>query len=268
MAHFIDQMGHSLHLADCPRRIVSLVPSQTELLFDLGLNETVVGVTRYCVHPHAKTQHKTAVGGTKNPDLDLIRSLKPDLILGNKEENRREDIEALRAQFPVWVSDIHSLDEATAMIRQIGELVQNKTSAEWLAGRIEERFERLATEQIAGALRKKVAYLIWKKPWMVAGGGTFIHDLLERAGLDNVFAHQPRYPECTAEILAASRPEVILLSSEPYPFKENHRDEMKALCPNAQILLVNGELFSWYGSRLLRTPAYLHSLVASLAPLR
>lgn len=263
--HFTDQIGHTIHLPDPPRRIISLVPSQTELLFDLGLNETVVGITQYCIHPYPKT-HKTAVvGGTKNPDLNLIRKLQPDLIIGNKEENRREDIEALQAEFPVWTSDINSLSEATAMIREIGGLVQNEPSADWLAQRIEERFENLTAELMSSTLRKKVAYLIWRKPWMVAGGGTFIQAMLHYAGLDNVFAEQPRYPECSAETLVFSRPEVILLSSEPYPFKESHLAEMKALCPNAQVLLVNGELFSWYGSRLLRTPAYLHSLATSLA---
>ena len=268
MPQFTDQIGHSIHLPDSPRRIVSLVPSQTELLFDLGLNETIVGITKYCIHPHSKARHKTQVGGTKNPDLNLIRTLRPDLIIGNKEENRREDIEALRAEFPVWVSDVNSLNDASAMIRQIGGLVQNETSANWLAQRIEGRFESLVAERPTSALRKKVAYLIWRKPWMVAGGGTFIHALLELAGFDNVFAPEPRYPECSTETLVATQPEIILLSSEPYPFKEAHLSEMQALCPNARILLVDGELFSWYGSRLLRTPAYLHSLMASLAPLR
>lgn len=268
MTTFIDQIGRTVELATPPQRIVSLVPSQTELLFDLGLTETVVGVTRYCAHPHFKTQGKTSVGGTKNPDLGLIRQLRPDLILGNKEENRQEDIETLAQQFPVWVSDIGSLPDATAMIREVGRLVQNETSADWLAGRIEDRFEALAAEVLSQTSRRKAAYLIWRKPWMVAGGGTFIDDMLRRAGLDNVFANQPRYPECSPESLLASRPEVILLSSEPYPFKETHLAEMKVLFPNAQLVLVNGELFSWYGSRLLRTPAYLRSLVASLLPLR
>lgn len=263
--HFTDQIGHAIHLPDPPRRIISLVPSQTELLFDLGLNETVVGITQYCIHPHSKIQHKTIVGGTKNPDLNLIRTLQPDLIIGNKEENRREDIEALQAEFPVWISDINSLTEATAMIREIGSLVQNEPSADWLAQRIEERFGYLASEIMTVPLRKKVAYLIWRKPWMVAGGGTFIQAMLHYAGLDNVFVDQLRYPECSAETLISARPEVILLSSEPYPFKESHLAEIQALCPNAQVLLVNGELFSWYGSRLLRTPAYLQSLAKSLA---
>ncbi|MPR32919.1 ABC transporter substrate-binding protein [Salmonirosea aquatica] len=263
MAQFTDQMGLPLQLNDCPQRIVSLVPSQTELLLDLGLNDTVVGITRYCLHPKPKIQGKAIIGGTKTPDLALIRKLQPDLILGNKEENRREDIEALRAEFPVWMSDINSLADATAMVREIGRLVCKETSADWLAERIEERFETLAGELASRPLRKKAAYLIWRKPWMVAGGGTFIDAMLSQAGLDNVFAGQPRYPECAEETLKASLPELILLPSEPFPFKEGHLAEIQALCPDAQVLLVNGELFSWYGTRLLRTPAYLRSLVTS-----
>jgi len=258
-------MGVPLQLADRPRRIVSLVPSQTELLFDLGLNETIVGVTRYCLHPQAKIRNKTIVGGTKNPDLSAIRALHPDLIIGNKEENRREDIEALQAEFPVWISDISSLADAITMIRTIGRLVWKETSADWLAARIEERFETLATELISRSSGKKAAYLIWRKPWMVAGGGTFIDAMLRRVGLDNTFADQLRYPECLDETLIARKPEVILLSSEPYPFKETHLAEIRALCPAAQLHLVDGQLFSWYGSRLLRTPAYLSSLAATFS---
>jgi ABC-type Fe3+-hydroxamate transport system substrate-binding protein len=265
MPYFTDQMGYQLQLTDRPRRIVSLVPSQTELLFDLGLNETVVGITRYCLHPKPKIKSKVLIGGTKNPDLAAIRKLQPDLIIGNKEENRREDIEALRKEFPVWMSNIGKLADATAMIREVGRLIQNQTSADWLAGKIEERFEALAAESVFQITRKKAAYLIWRKPWMVAGGGTFIDDMLRRAGLDNVFANVSRYPECSEESLSASRPDVIFLSSEPYPFQDTHLAEIRALCPSAQILLVDGEPFSWYGSRLLRTPAYLRSLTDSLS---
>lgn len=265
MSSFTDQLGYSVELAARPRRIVSLVPSQTELLFDLGLNETVVGITRYCVHPQPKIRNKTRVGGTKNPDLDLIRELRPDLIIGNREENRREDMEILKAEFPVWISDVDSLPAATAMIRELGRLVENETSAHWMANLIEERFGAVATEAAGTDQPQKVAYLIWRKPWMVAGGGTFIDAMLGAAGFTNAFADLPRYPECTGNELKAASPEVIFLSSEPYPFREHHLTEMRALFPSAPIKLVDGELFSWYGSRLLRTPAYLRSLRTALA---
>ncbi len=201
MPTYTDQMGHSVELPALPQRIVSIVPSQTELLFDLGLDEAVVGITRYGLYPEAKVQGRSIVGGTKNPDLDKIRALRPDLILGNKEENRQEDIEALRKEFPVWVSEVDNLADATAMIRGVGQVVGKETSAEWIANRIEKRFEELSAETMPGlpGRQPKVAYLIWRKPWMVAGSGTFINDMLRRAGFDNAFAQQARYPAPTDE---------------------------------------------------------------------
>lgn len=262
MPAHLDQMGHIIELSAPPQRIVSIVPSQTELLFDLGLDETVVGITRYGVYPEAKVQGRTIIGGTKNPDLTLIRALQPDLIIGNKEENRQEDIEALRKEFPVWVSDVNNLADATAMIRSVGMMVGKETSAEWIANRIEKRFGELAAEVMPTlpGKRPKVAYLIWRKPWMVAGSGTFIDDVLHRAGFANVFIGHARYPAPTEEVLKATRPDWIFLASEPYPFKEDSKAEIQSLWPDSQVKLVDGELFSWYGSRLLRTPDYLRGL--------
>lgn len=262
MRYFTDQLGRELVMADLPRRIVSLVPSQTELLFDLGLDECVVGITRYCVHPEAKTRHKAVIGGTKNPDLEAIRALNPDLIIGNKEENRQEDIEALQGEFTVWMSDVNSLADALAMIKELGRLVGKEDSANWMADLIEARFSELTHSPPETSQSPRVAYLIWRKPWMVAGKGTFIHDVLHRAGYQNAFETHTRYPECTADSLRSAQLDLILLSTEPYPFQEKHLQEVQALCPKASLRLVDGELFSWYGSRLLRTPRYLQSLLA------
>lgn len=264
MNHYIDQMGFEITLAEIPRRIVSLVPSQTEFLFDLGLDESLVGITRFCVHPELKARAKTKVGGTKNPDIELIRELKPDLIIGNKEENRQEDIELLKRDFPVWLSDVNTLLDAYHMMRELGRIVGNPTSAEWIADRIERRFTEFSYGMLPPVKPVKVAYLIWRKPWMVAGGGTFIDSILTTAGFTNAFANTPRYPECKAEDFQLAAPDVLLLSTEPYPFSEKHWAEVQTLAPRANIVLVDGELFSWYGSRLLRTPAYLTDLHTSL----
>lgn len=267
MTEHTDQMGFDLTLAEVPKRIVSLVPSQTELLFDLGLDESLVGITRYCVHPAVKAQGKTLVGGTKNPDIDLIRALQPDLIIGNKEENRLEDIELLKKEFPVWLSDVNTLPDALWMMRELGQLVGNSSSADWIANRVEQRFADL-TEHVSQRQKSpRVAYLIWRKPWMVAGGGTFIDSMLTVAGFTNVFANTPRYPECTLADFKSAVPDILLVSTEPYPFHEKHLPEIQALVPTAIVKLVDGELFSWYGSRLLRTPAYLTDLQASLKKL-
>ena len=251
-----DQMGRRVVVPFPPRRIVSLVPSQTELLFDLGLGEKVVGVTKFCIHPADARTKATVIGGTKNFDFEKIAALKPDLIIGNKEENYQGGIEQLAANYPVWLSDISNLTEALDMIRRVGFICGAKEKAEAMAREIEASFSALTTTQPTIS----AAYFIWRKPYMVAAGGTFIDDMLHRAGFVNVFAGQARYPEITAEQLAAAAPQRILLSSEPYPFGEKHLAEFQAICPAAKIEIVDGELFSWYGSRLRKSAAYFSRL--------
>jgi len=256
-----DQMGRKVVLRHFPpQRIVSLVPSQTELLADLGLSETVVGITKFCEHPVDWFRSKTRVGGTKTLQMDRIESLNPDLILGNKEENDRSQVEALSARFPVWMSDVANLEDALDMVERVGILCGQAHSAQALAQRIVRGFEALPSFSPLRA-----AYLIWRKPYMVAGSGTFIDSMLQRAGLVNVFSDRPRYPEVSAEALRQSEPDVVLLSSEPYPFSEKHRAALLALCPSARVLLADGALFSWYGSRLLHTPGYLFGLRREMA---
>lgn len=238
-----------------PKRIISLVPSQTELLFDLGVDEQLVGITKFCIHPATKVNHKTIVGGTKTLNISKIKALNPDLILANKEENNREQIEELRQIYPVHVTDIVTLTDALAMIRDVGALVGKREEAEKMAQQIAD-----SLNPIPQAPSPSVAYLIWRKPYMVAANGTFIHEMLRLASFSNAFADQTRYPEITADDLLAAQPDLIFLSSEPYPFTEKHRAEFSTICPSAQVLIVDGELFSWYGSRLLRSSDYFRNL--------
>lgn len=254
-----DQMDHKITLPDEPLRIVSLVPSQTELLFELGLEEEVVGITKFCVHPAEQFRKKPRVGGTKKVKLDKIRALSPNLIIGNKEENTEEDIRALQQEYPVWMSDIHTLDDALGMIRSLGLVTGHDTQAEQLAGQIRRSFSQLQ-QAVMGLPPLRTAYVIWRKPYMVVGRETFIHHIMERAGFRNAFGHLERYPEITLETLMHQQPEVLLLSSEPYPFRDKHLKEFRIACPTAQIELVDGELFSWYGSRLLKSGPYLEKL--------
>ena len=252
-----DQMHRTVPVPTPPQRIISLVPSQTELLHDLGLGERVVGITKFCIHPEAWFRGKTRVGGTKKVHVDKVRDLRPDLIIGNKEENSREDIEALEQEFPVWMSDVRDLASALDMIHRIGELTGTMEAAETIAHGIASDFAALKPLP----QRRSVAYLIWREPWMAAGGDTFIHDMLQRLGLDNVFAERPeRYPAVSPAELAAADPDVVLLSSEPYPFKEKHIAELNMLLPGCPVRLVDGEAFSWYGSRLLRSPSVFAEL--------
>lgn len=262
-----DMMGRSLDVPELPQRIVSLVPSQTELLHDLGLEEEVVGITKFCIHPDAWFRSKTRVGGTKQVHADRVAALQPDLIIANKEENVKEQIEALSAIAPVWVSDIRDIPEAVAMIRAVGDLCGKAEQGAAIADAIAHGF---------GAFRKpvvpkRVAYAIWRDPWMWAGGDTFIHAVLEAIGFQNVLASMPRYPVVTPEELAALAPELVLLSSEPYPFKEKHIEELRLVLGGtggtpapAEVRLVDGEMFSWYGSRLVKAVLYLQQLVSEV----
>ena len=257
MAHFegTDARGRTLTLGTPPRRIVSLVPSQTELLADLGLDAEVVGLTRFCVHPSDWKEEKEIVGGTKNVDLDRVAALEPDLIIANLEENVREQVEALDALAPVYVTDVADVDGALGMIRTVGSLVGRAERADSLAGEIARGCAGLAAR---APLR--VAYLIWRGPWMTVGGDTFIHDVLRRAAFENVFGERTRYPEITPDDLAAARPEVVLLSSEPFPFGDRHLAEVEAFVPDVAVALIDGELVSWYGSRMRLAPPYLAGL--------
>lgn len=255
----IDQMGRELILPRKPQRIISLVPSQTELMFDLNLNSEVVGITKFCIHPDEWFRTKTRIGGTKQLNIELIRQMQPDLIIGNKEENEKSQIEILQKEFPVWMSDISNLDDALRMIREIGILTSTSASADEIAEQIEKNFKLLRTSDKS----LRTLYLIWHKPNMCAGSKTFIHDMLEKCGLINA-SIESRYPELSDEEIVRMNPELILLSSEPYPFKEKHIAHFRKLLPSAQVKLVDGEMFSWYGSRLLHSPSCFNKLLADL----
>jgi ABC-type Fe3+-hydroxamate transport system substrate-binding protein len=258
---FTDQLHRPVELAAWPpRRIVSLVPSQTELLHTLGLEQEVLGITKFCVHPPEWLRGKTRVGGTKTLNMKQIEALRPDLIIGNREENDRAQIEALATRWPVWMSDILTLDDATDMILRVGQLSDRAEPAAALVAEIRRRFEGLAAASLAHRPPLRAAYFIWRKPYMVAASGTFIHDMLGRAGFQNAFAHLTRYPEVSPEELAAARPDVLLLSSEPYPFSEKHFGAFREICPAAQIEVADGEMFSWYGSRMLLAAGYFERL--------
>lgn len=242
-----------------PLRIVSLVPSQTELLFDLGLGERVVGVTKFCIHPKEWFDTKSRVGGTKQVDFDKIAKLKPDLIIGNKEENSKEDIEELEKYYPVWMSDIYTLEDALEMIFEVSGFTKSKERGIEILNSISTA-KNSFKEPID---LKKVVYFIWNNPYMVVGKNTFIDDMLYHAGYVNVVM-KDRYLELSLENLKTLNPEVILLSSEPFPFNKNHVAELKKHLPEVEIKIVDGEMFSWYGSKLTEAFPYFSSLNSTL----
>lgn len=255
---FTDQLHRTISLDTYPRRIISLVPSQSELLWDLGLQAELKGITKFCIHPETMFRSVPRVGGTKTIDLDKVRALKPDLIIGNKEENEQSQIEQLMPEFPVWMSDINHYADSLDMIQKVGSLTNRVQQANTLITEISAGFQKLPT---ISERHKRVLYLIWRNPFMAAGNSTFINDMLTRMGLHNVMGEETsRYPEVTMDTLPELKPDLVFLSSEPYPFKEQHISELQQILPQAKICLVDGELFSWYGSRLKQAPAYLQEL--------
>jgi ABC-type Fe3+-hydroxamate transport system substrate-binding protein len=253
MPMFTDQLQETMHLTGKPGRIISVVPSQTELLYSLGLENEVIGITKFCVHPEVWYHSKTRVGGTKNLNLPLIASLKPDLIIANKEENIKEQITELKKICPVWVSDVNNLSDALEMIKLLGTITGKNEKALDVSNAIECSFKDLIYN---GKDLIPAAYLIWRNPYMVAGGNTFINNMLGYCGLQNLYGSISRYPEIELSELKKLSTPLILLSSEPYSFSIEHIAEIQQEIPDAKVLLADGEMFSWYGSRLLLAAAY------------
>jgi ABC-type Fe3+-hydroxamate transport system substrate-binding protein len=285
MPIFTDQTGRILHFKAVPKKIISLVPSQTEFLFELGLEQEVIGITKFCVHPYHLFHQKKRVGGTKNISAEIIHQLQPELIIANKEENSKEQIEALEKLYPVWISDVKTLEDALQMMKELGRITGKEKNADNITTRIKASFENFSTElsQIGfplaarpsrtgepGEYILKAAYLIWRNPYLTVGGDTFINDMMHHCKLSNIFESRTRYPEIKIEQLRSiedagrRKCELLLLSSEPFPFSDKHRSELQLVLPGTKIILVDGEMFSWYGSRLLHAPAYFRKLLQEI----
>jgi ABC-type Fe3+-hydroxamate transport system substrate-binding protein len=256
---YADQCGETINLSGLPSRIISLVPSQTELLFSLGLDKEVVGITKFCIHPLSWFKSKPIVGGTKVLNMPKISDLKPDLIIANKEENDKEQILELRQKYPVWTSDIINIEDSLDMIRKVGELVGRKNEAIELTHQIQANFTLNKKKE-----NKKIrtAYLIWQNPLMTVNKQTFIHSMLSEFGMENIYGdyNNSRYPEISLEQLQKDQPELLILSSEPFPFAEKHRSYFAENLPGCNVILADGEMFSWYGSRMVEASAYINNL--------
>ena len=236
-----------------PNCIVSLVPSQTELLHYLNLEQEVAGITKFCIHPKEWFRSKTKVGGTKTINISTVKKLQPNLIIANKEENVKEQIDELARYFDVLVTDVNNVDDALQMIITIGQLTGRPNEATTLVQDIKTAFSKIPQHNPF----IKTAYLIWNKPYMSVGGDTFINDMLHHAGFQNIFAAEKRYPVISVEQLKNNNCELILLSTEPYPFKQKHIEELQQQLPGIKIMLADGEMFSWYGSSMLLAAEYL-----------
>ncbi len=263
MPSYTDQLKRTITLPNLPARIVSLVPSLTELLFDLGLEEEVVGITKFCIHPEQWFRSKTRIGGTKNVHIDKVRELQPDLIIANKEENVAEQVHALEQIAPVWISDIGNIKDALQMIQNIGDITGRSEKAAMMVMQLKNDLAEIQS-LTASVPKIRTAYLIWKDPYMTIGSDTFIHEILSIAGLENVFAGRTRYPEITLDEIRSNGTELVLLSSEPYLFQQKHIEELSGQLPGIHIALADGEMFSWYGSRMLQLLPYLRSFLPGI----
>jgi iron complex transport system substrate-binding protein len=257
---FVDQTGHTVTLAATPMRIISIVPSQTELLFDLGLEDRLVGITKFCVHPYHLKSTKTKVGGTKKVHYEKIRLLEPDIIIANKEENTQEIVEALREIAPVWTSDIMTVQDNLDMIAEFGKIFAVRTTAQQWIDKISyglADFKNFMKDREV----QKAAYFIWKNPYMAAGGDNFINEMLKLNKFTNIYESRGRYPEVIIQKMKIQGdPDVVFLSSEPYPFKEEDAFEIGRFTHHAKTVFVDGEMFSWYGSRLVKAFDYFKKL--------
>ncbi|MFA7445804.1 MAG: helical backbone metal receptor [Flavobacteriaceae bacterium] len=260
MKSYTDQIGNTIALNKTPKRIISLVPSQTELLFDLGLEESIVGITKFCVHPYHFKVTKKIIGGTKKVHYEKIRLLNPDIIIANKEENTREIVEELQKIAPVWTSDIKTLDDNKAMISEFGKMFNCRTEA----ANLNQKIDFALNDFLSFVSQRKVqkaAYFIWKNPYMVAGSDNFINEMLTLNNFQNIYANKGRYPEIEIKKMRLEGdPDLVFLSSEPFPFKEEDAFEIGRFTHHAKTVFVDGEMFSWYGSRILKAFEYFKQL--------
>ncbi len=234
------------------QKVVSLVPSLTETIAFFGGASSLAGVTRFCKYPEGIREKTAVVGGPKNFDVEKILSLEPDVVVAVKEENDKARILQLAEQVPVILFDVRHFDDALEMIKTLGTLLGTENRASQKVFEIKHSFETLTGIN----QRPKCFYLIWKKPWMAAGKATFINEMLQRAGFENIA--EGRYPEISEKDFL--RAEVVLLSSEPFPFNEKHQRELQQRFPDLKVILVDGEMFSWYGIRILQAADYFRSL--------
>lgn len=251
-----DALGNTIHVRN-PKRIVSLVPSQTEYLHALGLNSKVVGITKFCIHPQEWRREKTIVGGTKKLNLEVIRGLRPDLIIANKEENERQDILLLQSDFEVYISDVYDFSSALKMMEDIAAICERRNEFKNLSSQISDQRASLGVKRKS---RGTAVYLIWNDPIMSVGGDTYISDMLAEAGFENLCKGFLRYPSLSSKDLIDLNPDFLFLSSEPFPFKEAHIRAFSSLLPRSRVMIVDGEMFSWYGARILKAYSYFKSL--------
>ncbi|MFN8230665.1 MAG: helical backbone metal receptor [Bacteroidia bacterium] len=260
----IDQTGREIKLNFEVKKIICLVPSITEYLFDLGLENNIIGITKFCIKPKNKVKNITKIGGTKQLKLQLIDELKPDLIIANKEENIKSDIEYLCKNHRIYISDVNTINEAYTMMLDIGVLTKKENESKKIVKEI-----KLVFDDLKNMFKNiNVVYFIWKNPYMLCGNNTYINSMLVHLGFKNLINHLDRYPQIDLTKLKELNPNVCLLSTEPYPFNEKDCNELNSELDFDKSIIVDGEMFSWYGSRMLQWESYIMELKKTLTNLK
>ena len=253
-----DQMGRCINISQRPLTIISLVPSITELLFDLGLDSEIMAITEYCIHPQEKVKKKELIGGPKNVNIEKIKAFNPDVIFASKEENVRDEVEDLMQYYNVYVSDVKDLSDALRLIKDVGTITKRVNESQQIINKIQKQFDELKRNTVQN---RNVCYLIWNNPMMTINNDTYIHDMLNWAGCENIFADSKnRYPIISGNEIWNKKPDYIFLSSEPYCFTNNHVSDFEKQFPFAKVKHVDGKKFSWYGTHLLKVPEYFKQL--------
>ena len=260
-----DSTGKKIQFFEAPKRVVSLIPSITETLFDLGVGDAVAGISKYCVHPEDGVKQKQKVGGQKNPDFEVIEKINPDLIILNQEENKPEHIEWLSRRYKTWVTYPRSFKDAECLVRELGQVFSVESKAAEFAGQITDSIAEL---HLNHRKKRRALYLIWRNPWMSINQDTFIHSAMNLHGLENVWAQKnDRYFEVSSKDIESADPDVIILPDEPYHFKEKHKSEFMHLSISAvrnnRIFLADGTYFCWYGTRTAKASRYIHEHILS-----
>ncbi|WP_217585771.1 helical backbone metal receptor [Lentibacillus saliphilus] len=260
MKSIVDHLNRPIQYTYPPQRIVSLCPAITETMFHIGLGDSIVGRTRFCKYPEEDdVKHVTNIGGTKDIKLERIKSLQPDLIIAEKEENTKEIVDTLAAHFPVFVFEIQTVNDAYRMIQDLGMITNHQTAADQLVQTIKAEFRSLP--QTNGY---RVAYMIWQDPYMVVGKETYIQSMLNNMGFVNPFTTlHSRYPIVTEQDLKSAALDYVFLATEPFPFRDQHLDAFRRILPNVTPIIVDGEML-WYGAKMLQAVQYFKKHLRTL----
>lgn len=258
---FFDDLGNELTFEKTPKRIISLVPSLTETLYDLNLEENILGITKSCTHPVHFKHTKTIIGDVKDVEIEKIKDLQPHIVFCNKGENSLETIKKLQEFTQVYVTVVKTIDDSIRLVEKLGLILNRRVDAKLINHKINLKLEDF-TQFIKEYDVKKAGYFIGYNPWVAAGDNTFINALLALNKFENIYTNkEDMYPIIEAKkIRLEGDPDFVFFPSHPFAFNDKHIFEMGRFTHHASAVYVDGQMFSWFGSRLIKSFDYFKSL--------